>query len=72
MKGAIFAIIRAASIFFTCGLPIAGTGYSRKMRRDGILSIIEGQIKTSAPALRKKDCEIFHELGQRNARHKQS
>jgi hypothetical protein len=69
MKGAIFAINRAASIFFTNSLPIAA-GYSRKTRRDGILSIIDGRIKTSAPALRKKDCEIFHELGRSNVGHK--
>jgi hypothetical protein len=72
MKGAIFAIIRAASIFFTRSFPVAAQGIHVKMRKDGILSIIDGQIKTSAPPLRKKDCEIFHELGQRNVGHKQS
>jgi hypothetical protein len=72
MKEAIFVINRPASIFFTRTFPACRPGCSRKMKRDGVLSIIEGRIKTSAPAVRKKDCEIFHELGEGNAGHKQS
>jgi hypothetical protein len=67
-----FAINRATSIFFTCGLPAGRKACDPNVeRRDGVLSIIEVRIKTPQTSLRKKDCEIFHELGAGNSRHKQ-
>jgi hypothetical protein len=64
---------RAASIFFARGKP-AGAQSLRPghRRRDGTFSSIKVRIKTPAPGFGKRDCEIFHELGEGNPGHKEN